>query len=212
MMAEYKKALGVETQEVPNDGNESDSVGAKHEPAANDEEEHAQLDQESWFDDAAADKTHALTNKRIEERRKRRKEKLRRQRANGAGTDHSNRTNKIVILLAWKHTTAEGKLFIPLSCLQAHNTSRGCLDELAMKDKAQTEATSADGGKGGSQEVIVYSVNTEKAAGISLDEVYSSYYSRMRRNRKKNEEAALEVPPMVITAITNCLASSVAEE
>jgi hypothetical protein len=171
-----------------------------------------------WFEDIEDDQKKALEliDKRRSERRKRRKSKLRKRKGHAVHSKeevfdyNGSGGNKVVVLLAFKHpTTRDGRLFIPLSRLDSP-TGGGGENVMTARYGSTDSRGERNGSEVGSLEgatesgerrsaaskrttTTIYSVNTEEAAGTSLDEVYASYYARMRKGRKKAEEAVHEV-------------------
>lgn len=201
MMAEYQKALGMDSAQQPAENEDTKEIEdiqdtREGEPTAQTVEEESNensnceeeteasevRDDKLWVTDVtinpAGCKIHDLTEKRKEERRKRRA-KVRR-RKNEHATSDNHRYTKIVIVLAAKHPIASNqRLFVPLSCIPTS----------ASKNSKSGEATQEQN----SQTITIYSVNTEEKVGISLARLYSSYYRRARADRKKSEEAAYQV-------------------
>lgn len=198
-MAGYKKALGMETENAAGSGSVTDETNESCEG------------REKWVEglgfDSSGREGRKLLDMRRQERKKRRKEKLQKRRERSDGIDIAART-KVVVFLALKHPTApEGRLFVPLSCLPQHDSQdrQYTLPEVSTRGKkeeklkslerhpSEVKPTKRKEKREREQGVIVYSVNTEKAGGVPLSQVYSSYYTLMRGHRKKTEETTLEV-------------------
>lgn len=204
-------------EEVEAVGGTQGEVGAKTDGKEVGGQEEEEKSRRLWFEDIADDqqKARELIDKRKSERKKRRKSKLRKRKGHSVHSKeevlvdyNGSGGNKVVVLLAFKHpTTRDGRLFIPLSRLDpptgggenvmtAPFRSTNSRGERNGSEVGSLEGTMESGERrsaASKRTTTIYSVNTEEAAGASLDEVYASYYSRMRKGRKKAEEAVHEV-------------------
>ncbi|ELR17511.1 uncharacterized protein ACA1_062550 [Acanthamoeba castellanii str. Neff] len=203
-------------EEVEAVGGTQGEVGAKTDGKEVGGQEEEEKSRRLWFEDIADDqqKARELIDKRKSERKKRRKSKLRKRKGHSVHSKeevlvdyNGSGGNKVVVLLAFKHpTTRDGRLFIPLSRLDpptgggenvmtAPFRSTNSRGERNGSEVGSLEGTMESGERrsaASKRTTTIYSVNTEEAAGASLDEVYASYYSRMRKGRKKAEEAVHE--------------------